>query len=480
MSVRILRCAVCGVGVEADTEFSVAKCGYCGSAIAVPCRCEQKGERYDMAHYLRQSGDFPAAEGVYDKLLREGGEDAEAYFGRALSRYGVRYQRNPISLKWEPDCSQWRQRPILQEPDYLCAMELADALTRAVYRQMGEQIDQRWQINPVADGGKILLFYRPDQSGLESFERRLWEKKNDGRESKENILMADGNSSWVLGSKIKRQDIRRICFFASLAEKPADSWDVSAKKDESVMAWVKPDEEKYELYVAAEGKIRANRNCYGLFRGYTCLEEICFNHCFQTFGVANMAFMFGDCKALRRVDVGEFDTSQVTDMSGMFTGCKNLSELDVSDFETIRVTNMSCMFDGCSGLVKLDVRNLETFQVVNMSCMFNGCSSLTKLDIRDFDTFQVTDMSCMFNGCSNLLKLDVRNFDTSQVRDMSYMFYGCTSLLKLDVSGFCTSRVEDMRGMFYNCISLFCLDIQGFDKSNVKEDTLMLAGTRWG
>ena len=74
----------------------------------------------------------------------------------------------------------------------------------------------------------------------------------------------------------------------------------------------------------------------------------------------------------------------------------------------------------------------------------------------------------------------MKDFDTSRVRDMSYMFYGCSNLIKLDVSRFRTSRVEDMRGMFYNCSSLLKLDIGGFDKSNVKEDTLMLAGTRWG
>ncbi len=332
--------------------------------------------------------------------LLEDGADPEAYFRRALSRYGVRYRRDPQSREWEPYCSRWRRRTILQEPDFLCAMELADPLAQVIYRQMGERIDKRWKEGRAAGG--VLLFYKLGQDGAKRLEKQLMGGKEGRKKPKESVLMADHNTPWVLGGRIKRQDISRISFFGSLAHKPSDSWDVSADKDKSIAAWVKPDGDKYELYVAAEGRIRANANSYGLFQGYSSLEEICFNHCFYTSGVTNMAFLFGGCRALRR------------------------------------------------------------------------------LDVRDFDTSQVTDMSCMFNGCGSLLKLDVKDFDTSRVRDMSYMFYGCSNLIKLDVSRFRTSRVEDMRGMFYNCSSLLKLDIGGFDKSNVKEDTLMLAGTRWG
>lgn len=478
MDKGMLLCTVCGGRLQVDRGLPVTRCVYCGSPVLVPAKWAEKGDRYDMVNDFCQKGDFQAAEEVCDQLLLEDGADPEAYFRRALSRYGVRYRRDPQSREWEPYCSRWRRRTILQEPDFLCAMELADPLAQVIYRQMGERIDKRWKEGRAAGG--VLLFYKLGQDGAKRLEKQLMGGKEGRKKPKESVLMADHNTPWVLGGRIKRQDISRISFFGSLAHKPSDSWDVSADKDKSIAAWVKPDGDKYELYVSAEGRIRANANSYGLFQGYSSLEEICFNHCFYTSGVTNMAFLFGGCRALRRLDVRDFDTSQVTDMSGMFEGCASLPALDISGFDTIRVANMSCMFDGCASLSKLDARNLETVQVVNMSCMFNGCSSLLKLDVRDFDTAQVTDMSCMFNGCGSLLKLDVKDFDTSRVRDMSYMFYGCSNLIKLDVSRFRTSRVEDMRGMFYNCSSLLKLDTGGFDKSNVKEDTLMLAGTRWG
>ena len=78
------RCMVCGSEVRADTGLSGITCSNCGVEIAVPYRGGE--ERYDEANIYRQMGDFPMATAVYDEILEEYSKDAEAHFGRFLSR----------------------------------------------------------------------------------------------------------------------------------------------------------------------------------------------------------------------------------------------------------------------------------------------------------------------------------------------------------------------------------------------------------
>ena len=59
----------------------------------------------------------------------------------------------------------------------------------------------------------------------------------------------------VFGSEYKRSDIRSVNVVTSLAEAPAEAWDVSIGGDKSVMAWVVPVGPRYDLYIGADGGI---------------------------------------------------------------------------------------------------------------------------------------------------------------------------------------------------------------------------------
>ena len=228
------------------------------------------------------------------------------------------------------------------------------------------------------------------------------------------------------------------------------SWDVSSKKNGSVMAWVINDSNnagKYKLYIGGNGGVIANSDSSYLFYSFTGLTEMNLSN-LDTSKVTNMDSMFRGCSRLTVLDVSNFNTSNVTRMSDMFIGCRSLTSLDVSNFDTSKVTNMSLMFGSCSSLTELDVSNFDTSKVTNMSSMFSGCSSLTELDLSNFDTSKVTTMYNMFYYCSNLTTLDLSNFDTSNVTNMSWMFYNCSGLTKLVLCSFDTSKVTDMNSMF--------------------------------
>ena len=229
----------------------------------------------------------------------------------------------------------------------------------------------------------------------------------------------------VFHSRYRRDQIKSVTFLDTLEEKPRSAWDVSEARNRSVMAWVKPNGEQYDLYIGAEGGMRTGESCVDMFAGYVNVRRITFNRALHTEDAKNMSAMFDGCKSLTELNLNSFDTSGVEDMSQMFYGCTSLTKLNLSSFDT-------------SG-------------VEDMSRMFHWCTSLTALDLSSFDTTKVRDMNGMFAGCGFLMELNLSSFDTSGVEYMGEMFSRCESLTELDLNGFDTAGVWSMGGMFDRC-----------------------------
>lgn len=252
-------------------------------------------------------------------------------------------------------------------------------------------------------------------------------------------------SPLVFGSKYQRQQISTITFLSTIKDAAEGSWDVSQNQDGTVLAWVKPNGDLYDLFIGAEGGVLAPEDCSQMFSEYATLYRIDFNGAFDTTNVTTMNSMFDGNYGLTELDLSGFDTANVTDMSYMFDYCYNLRNLDVSGFDTAKVAWMYGVFRGCSSLTELDVSNFDTSNVVAMVELFGYCSNLTELDVSEFDTAKVNNMASMFQGCSSLTKLDLSGFDTSNVTNMPFMFKDCPNLTELDVSHFDVSKVENYK-----------------------------------
>ena len=161
----------------------------------------------------------------------------------------------------------------------------------------------------------------------------------------------------VFGSQYTRDQIRRVVFLSSLDSAESNAWDISEASDGSVLAWTHPESGKYVLYIAANGKVKAPEDSYGLFALYENMVQIDFN------------------------DV--FDTSDTTDMSYMFTLCTSLKEIDVSSFDTGNAREMSCMFSDCTSMKSLDLRNFKFPKNVNTDLIFDNCTALDTLYAND-------------------------------------------------------------------------------------------------
>ena len=274
------------------------------------------------------------------------------------------------------------------------------------------------------------------------------------------------NSTWYKSSQ-NRNTITKISIVDEYTPTGSEneSWDASAKRDKSVMAY----RTGTEIVIAGTGfgKIYANEDSSYAFSYNKYSNE------FQ--------------KLTTIEGLNLLDTSKVTNMSNMFYSCSKLTSLDVTNFDTSKVINMSAMFRGCSGLTSLDVTKFNTSNVTNMRSMFMYCSKLTRLDVTNFDTSKVTNMKEMFmlgnmgaDIRSVLRTLDVSGFDTSNVTDMSYMFWSCTDLTSIDVTKFNTAKVTDMGNMFGECQSLTSLDVSSFNTSNVTNMKTMFGSASAG
>ena len=207
----------------------------------------------------------------------------------------------------------------------------------------------------------------------------------------------------VFGSDYRRQQIMSVTFLDTLADMPADAWDVSETGNGKVMAWVKPNQsavQLFDLYIGAEGGVWAGTSCNELFANYNNLSKISFGDAFHTDNVHDMSQMFANCYGLASLDLRSFNTANVRDMSSMFYCCWN-------------------------GLIRLDLSNFDTANVQYMSSMFFGCDQLTSLDLSSFDTANVTDMSQMFYSCDNLTSIKLGDSFVTDNADTTDMFTNC-------------------------------------------------------
>ncbi len=138
----LLQCEMCCGELEISPDKSVGVCKYCGSTFTIPKEIEKKGNLFNRANYLRQNCNFDKAIGVYESILAENCEDADALWGLVLCRYGIEFVEDPKTGSRIPTCHRASRTSILLDPDFKAALNFADAEKAAVYKENATRIDQ--------------------------------------------------------------------------------------------------------------------------------------------------------------------------------------------------------------------------------------------------------------------------------------------------------------------------------------------------
>lgn len=179
------------------------------------------------------------------------------------------------------------------------------------------------------------------------------------------ILMADATSNpnaTAFGSSIKRSEISAIYVKNTLEDVPSSAWDVSAARDESVMAWtcMASDLVSYILFLAANGDIYANPDCSYLFANYTNLYAADFSH-LKTNLVINMKYMFSYCSSLKQLNISHWDVSKVTNMDSMFLDCLIIKQMNKGALSSWKLNPFVTMKNICDG-TKFQKNPMDLFQ----------------------------------------------------------------------------------------------------------------------
>lgn len=138
----ILRCKMCGGNLTVEEGMTVCECEYCGSKQTVPnVDDEKKITLFTRANRLRAACEFDKAFGVYESIITEFQEEAEAYWGLVLCKYGIEYVDDPKTGKKIPTCHRSSFDSVMEDPDFEMVMEYSDVTSRAVYREEAKAIE---------------------------------------------------------------------------------------------------------------------------------------------------------------------------------------------------------------------------------------------------------------------------------------------------------------------------------------------------
>ena len=138
----VMKCKMCGGDLNVTEGVSVVECEYCGSRQTIPNQdSEKKLTLFARADRLRRANEFDKAAGVYESIVAEFPEEAEAYWGLVLCRYGIEYVDDPATGKKVPTCHRSSFDSILEDADFDQACENADPIARRQYREEAKAIE---------------------------------------------------------------------------------------------------------------------------------------------------------------------------------------------------------------------------------------------------------------------------------------------------------------------------------------------------
>jgi len=132
----IIRCKMCGGDIELSADKTFGTCDSCGSTMTFPkVDDEQRAAAFNRGNHFRRIGEFDKALAVYERIVQEDDTDAEAHWCCALCRFGIEYVEDPTTYEWLPTCHRASFDSILEDVDYLAAVEHSDGVTRRQYQK---------------------------------------------------------------------------------------------------------------------------------------------------------------------------------------------------------------------------------------------------------------------------------------------------------------------------------------------------------
>ena len=138
----ICKCKMCGGDLLLEESGQVARCEYCGTTQTVPMADDEKKlTLMNRANRLRMNSEFDKAAGLYENVIADFQEEAEAYWCALLCKYGVEYVDDPGTGNKIPTCHRSSFTSVLEDELFEQACEYADVAARRVYREEAKRLE---------------------------------------------------------------------------------------------------------------------------------------------------------------------------------------------------------------------------------------------------------------------------------------------------------------------------------------------------
>ena len=139
----IIKCKMCGGDLVLVEGSTVATCEFCGSQQTVPTADNEKKQTlFARANRLRAACDFDKAAGIYESIVADFSDEAEAYWGLVLCKYGIEYVDDPGTGKKIPTCHRSTFDSGMDDANFEQAMENAHMEAQKVYRDEAKQFER--------------------------------------------------------------------------------------------------------------------------------------------------------------------------------------------------------------------------------------------------------------------------------------------------------------------------------------------------
>lgn len=114
---------------------------------------------YERANKLRFSCDFDKLASIYESIVADFPDEAEAYCGSCLCEYGIEYVDVPISGDKVPTCHRSSFDNILDSDSFDLVVENSDPVSRVVYRSEAKVIEElRKGIIEISGKEELMIF----------------------------------------------------------------------------------------------------------------------------------------------------------------------------------------------------------------------------------------------------------------------------------------------------------------------------------
>ena len=135
---KLIKCKICG-----DTEFAeVGELLQCRSCKHKTPKPKENAELLERANNLRfETKSFDEAANLYEEIIRITPDEAEAYWGRVLCRYGIEYVKDNDG-RYLPTCHRTLEGSILDDGDYKMAVMKAQRGMSEYYMSEAQTIDE--------------------------------------------------------------------------------------------------------------------------------------------------------------------------------------------------------------------------------------------------------------------------------------------------------------------------------------------------